>query len=78
MVQKDDDDCDDDETTQNKLLFLVAKDVKTRTYPATCLREKGVSDYATSWLVFLLRRLEYSRAQDCDAVGISICCVSFA
>ena len=41
----EDDDDDDDETTQNKLLILVAKDVKTRTYAATCLREKGVSEY---------------------------------
>ena len=37
------DDDDDDETTQTKLLILDAKDVKTRTYAATCLREKGAS-----------------------------------
>ena len=55
-------DDDDDETTQNKLLILVAKDVKTGTYATTCLREKGVSEYATSWLVSLLRRLGYRRA----------------
>ena len=35
---KDDD--EDDEVAQNKLLTLVAKDVKTGTYAATCLREK--------------------------------------
>ena len=29
---------------------------------ATCLREKGLSEYATSWLVSLLRRLGYRRA----------------
>ena len=58
----EDDDDDDDETTQNKLLILVAKDVKTGTYATTCLREKGVSEYATSWLVSLLRRLGYRRA----------------
>ena len=34
-------DDDDDETTQNKLLILVAKDAKTGTYAATCLREQG-------------------------------------
>ena len=45
---EDDDDDDDDETTQNKLLILVAKDVKKGTYAATFLREKGVSEYATS------------------------------
>ena len=53
----DDDDEDDDEVAQNKLLILVAKDVKAGTYAATCLREKGVSEYATSWMV--LRRLRY-------------------
>ena len=56
------DDDDDDELTQNKLLILVAEDVKTGTYAATCLREKGVSEYATSWLVLLLRRLGHRRA----------------
>ena len=53
---------DDDETTQNTLLILFVKDVQTGTYAATCLREKGVSEYATSWLVSLLRRLGYRRA----------------
>ena len=33
----EDDDDDDDETPQNTLLILVAKDVKTGTYGATCL-----------------------------------------
>ena len=56
------DDNDDDETTQNKLLILVAKDAKTGKYAATCLQEKRVSGYATSWLVSLLRRLGYRRA----------------
>ena len=51
---QDDDEDDHDEMTQNKLLILVAKDVKTGTYAATCLREKRVSEYATSWLVSLL------------------------
>ena len=59
---EDDDDDNDDEATQNKLLILVAKDVKKGTFAATCLREKGVSEYATSWLVALLHRLEYRRA----------------
>ena len=59
---EDDDEEDDDETTQNKRLILVAKDVKTGTYAATCLREKGVSDYATSWLVSFLRRLVVSQS----------------
>ena len=54
----DDDDDEDDEVARNKLLILVAKDVKT----ATCLQEKGVSKYATSCLVSLLRRLGYCRA----------------
>ena len=57
-----DDDDDDDETTQNKLLILFAKDVKTRTYAANCLRETGVSEYATLWMGSLLRRLGYRRA----------------
>ena len=56
------DDDDDDEMTQNELLILVAKGVKTDTYAATCLQEKGVSESATSWLVSLLRRLGYRRA----------------
>ena len=56
------DDDDDDEMTQNELLILVAKGVKTGTYAATCLQEKGVSEYAMSWLVSLLRRLGYRRA----------------
>ena len=59
------DDDDDDEMTPNKLLILVAKVVKNETYAATrtgCLQEKGVSEYATSWLVSLLRRLGYRRA----------------
>ena len=56
------DDNDDDETTQNKLLILVAKDAKTGKYAATCLQEKRVSGYATSWLVSLLRRLGYRKA----------------
>ena len=58
----EDDDDDDDEMTQNKLLILVAKDVKTGTYAATCLQEKGVSEYVTSWLVSLLRQLGCRRA----------------
>ena len=36
----EDDDDGDDEMTQNKLLILVAKDVKTGTYAATCLPER--------------------------------------
>ena len=36
----EDDDDDDDETTHNELVILVAKDVKTGTYAATCLRGK--------------------------------------
>ena len=52
---EDDDNDDDDETKQNKRLILVAKVVKTGTYAATCLREKRVSEHATSWLVSLLR-----------------------
>ena len=53
---EDDGDDDDDEMTQNKLLILVAKDVKTGTCVANFVREKGVSEHATSWLVSLLRR----------------------
>ena len=58
----EDDDDDDDETTQNNLLILVSKDVKTMVYAATCLREKGLSEYATSWLVSLVRRFGYLRS----------------
>ena len=57
--REDDDDDEDDGVAQNKLLILVAKDVKTGACAATCLREKGVSQYRTSWMVSLLRRLEY-------------------
>ena len=53
---------EDDEVAQKKLLILVGKDVKTGTFAATCLREKGVSEYAASCMVSLLRRLVYSRA----------------
>ena len=56
---EDDDDNEDHEVAPNKLLILVAKDVKTGTSAATCLREKEVSEYATSWMVFLLRLLCY-------------------
>ena len=62
MLDDTEDDDDDDETTQNKLLILVTKDVKTGMSAATCLREKGLSEYATSWLVSLLRRPGYRRA----------------
>ena len=54
---EDDDEDEDDEVAQNKLLMLVAKGVKTGTHTATCLRKKGVSEYATSWKVPLFRRL---------------------
>ena len=39
--REDDDDDEDDGGAQNKLLILVAKDVKTGAYAATRLREKG-------------------------------------
>ena len=58
----EDDDDDDDEATQNKLVILLARDGKIGTHAATCLREKGVSEYASSWLVSLLRRFGYRRA----------------
>ena len=59
---EDNDGGEDDEVAQNKFLILVAKDVKTGTHAATCPRGKGVSEYATSWMVCLLRRLGYRRA----------------
>ena len=37
---EDDNDDEDDEVAQNKLLILVAKDVKTGTYAAAYLRER--------------------------------------
>ena len=58
----DDDDDEDDVVAQNKLLIHVVKDVKIGTCAATCLREKSASEYATSWMVSLLRRLHYRRA----------------
>ena len=58
---EDDDDDDDDEMTHNCSSWF-AKDVETETYAATRLREKRVSEYCTSWLVSLLRRLGYRRA----------------
>ena len=57
---KEDDDVD--EMPQNSLLILVAKDVKSGKCAASCLRGRGVSEYATPWLVSLLRRLGYRRA----------------
>ena len=51
------DDDEDDEVATDQTAHLVAKDVKTGTYAAPCLRERGVSEHATSWLVSLLRRL---------------------
>ena len=59
---EDNDNDEDDEVAENRLLILVAKDVKTGTLSATCLREKGVSEYATSWMVSLLRRHGCRRA----------------
>ena len=41
---------------------MVAKDLKTGSYAATCLREKGVREHATSWMVSLLRRPGYRSA----------------
>ena len=55
-------DDDDDEDDENKLLILVAQGARTGTFSATFLREKGVSEYGTSWLVSLRLRLEYRRA----------------
>ena len=43
------------------MLVMVAKDLLTGTYVVTCLGEKGVSEYAMSWMVSLLRRLGYRR-----------------
>ena len=43
----DDGDDEDEEVAQNKLLILVAEDVKTGTCAATSLQEKVVSEYAT-------------------------------
>ena len=40
---EDDNDDEVEKVAQNKLFILVAKDVKTGTYAAICLREKGVS-----------------------------------
>ena len=49
---EDDDDDEDDEVAQNKLLILVAKDSKTGTYAATCLRERSVVGVcvASTWV----------------------------
>ena len=75
---------------QRKWLILLAKDVQTGTYAATCLQEKGVSEYATAWPVSMVRRLGYRRAklrsdwraihcssQKCNFVGSSVCRVGF-
>ena len=74
-----DDDDEDDQVAQNKLLILVAKDVKTGTYTATCPRERGVSEYAMSWLVTLLRRLSFVdlvlRESPVPTVFLSLPCV---
>ena len=42
------DDDADDEVAQNKLLVLVVNDVKLELCAASCLREKGASEYATN------------------------------
>ena len=52
---------EDDVVAQNKVLILVARTRKFETCCANCLQENGVSEYATSWLVSLLRRLGYRR-----------------
>ena len=44
------------------MFILVAKDARTGIHAATCLRANVVSEYATSWLVSLLRRHRYRRA----------------
>ena len=62
MSRKDYDNDEDDEVAQNKLLILVPEDVETGTHAATCVRQKGVSESSTSWMVSLLRRLGYRRA----------------
>ena len=54
---EDDDNDEDGEVAQNKLLILVPKDLETGTSAARCVREKGVSESSTSWMVSLLRRL---------------------
>ena len=59
---KDDDDDADDEVAQNKLLILVAKDVKTEPVLQPDCEEKGVNEHTTSWMVSLLRLLGYRRA----------------
>ena len=66
------DDDDVDEVVQNKLLVLVAKGVKAGTYAATCLRGKGGSEYATSWLVSLLRRFGYRLQSDGEASIVAL------
>ena len=59
---EDGDDDKDNEVAQNKLLILVANEVQTGTYAGIFLRGTAVTDYATSWLVSLLRRLRYRRS----------------
>ena len=71
-VDGTEDDDHDDEVVQNKLLVLVAKGVKTGTYAATCLRGKGVSEYATSFLVSLLRRFGYRLQSDGKASIVAL------
>ena len=63
-IDDDDDDDEDDEVAQNKLLILVAKVVETGTYAETCLREKGVSGYATSQMVCVLVALTWLSPSD--------------
>ena len=46
-----DEDDEDDEVAQTKLPIVVAKDVKTGTYAASCVRNTGVSEYAMSRMV---------------------------
>ena len=57
-----DEDDEDDEVAQTKLPIVVAKDVKTGTYAASCVRNTGVSEYAMSRMVRLLCRLGDHRA----------------
>eukprot|EP00971_Amphidinium_carterae_P257039 5102899-Amphidinium_carterae.1 len=43
------------------MLIIVAKDSKTGTLASTSLPAKGIGDYATKWLVGLIKRLGYRR-----------------
>ena len=50
---------EDDQAARKKLRILIARDLFSGLMLQLVLRNKGVTEYVTLWLVSLLRRLAY-------------------